>query len=293
MDRYTINNVEQLTGIKAHSLRAWEKRYKSLIPHRTETNIRFYDDQQVRKLLNIATLMPHGYKISRLMAMTDETINALILDLEQATTVNDHTTGLQVNNLVAAMLSFDEQMFDKALSNAIIRLGLFDAIVNIVYPFLRKTGILWSTDNATPAQEHFASNLLRRKLQAAIDGLRYPAKRDSNFILFLPPGEQHEIGLLLSDYMIRSKDKPTVYLGQDLPYASLKAAMEKIAPTHLLTFFTKGADTTTHLKQLSQLMHRKHCVLLICTNDSVTADFKLPKNIRFLNTPQALLDYLD
>lgn len=292
MDRYTINSVEQLTGIKAHSLRAWEKRYRSLIPHRTETNIRFYDDHQVRKLLNIATLMPQGYKISRLMAMTDEEINTLILGLEDAPAVNDHATGVQVNNLVAAMLSFNEQIFDKALSNSIIRFGLFEAMMNVVYPFLRKTGVLWSTDNATPAQEHFASNLLRRKLQAAIDGLRYPAQTESNFLLFLPPGEQHEIGLLLSDYIIRSKARPTVYLGQDLPYTSLKAAIEKIAPTHLLTFFTTGSDTIAHLKQLSQIMHRKNCLLLICSNEGAAAGFKLPGNIHFLDKPQALLDYL-
>ena len=292
MERYTINSVEQLTGIKAHSLRAWEKRYQILIPHRTETNIRYYDDVQLRKLLNIATLLPHGIKISRLMAMEDEEMHTLVSELQEPPADQGQSMDAQVNSLIASMLDFDEPLFDKVLSNTIIRLGMFEAMMKVVYPFLRKTGVLWSTDNATPAQEHFASNLLKRKLQSALNDIPYPSKTINRFVLFLPPGEHHEIGLLLSDYLIRSAGIATIYLGQDLPYESLQVVLREIAPDHVLTFFTTRASINEHFPQLLQIMKGKKSLLLICSGEPAPVGQKLPKNIRFLHSPGQLLPYL-
>ncbi|XZF13453.1 MerR family transcriptional regulator [Chitinophagaceae bacterium MMS25-I14] len=292
MERYTINNVEQLTGINAHSLRAWEKRYKTLVPHRTETNIRYYDDYQLRKLLNIATLQSAGHKISKLMAMKDEELHALITALPDHTPTDDEQLmAAPVNKLVAAMLAFDEPLFDKVLSGTIIRLGMFDAMLTVVYPFLRKTGILWSTENISPAQEHFASNILRRKLQSAIDGLPYPSKSDMVFLLFLPPDELHEIGLLFSDYLIRHAGKTSVYLGQNIPYTSLKTALDQTRASHLLTFFTTGTDVEKQMKQLTQIMKGSKSKLIICGSE-FSPELKLPANIKLLKAPNALFDFL-
>ena len=292
MERYTINSVEQLTGINAHSLRAWEKRYQTLIPHRTGTNIRYYDDLQLRKLLNIATLLPHGLKISKLMAMQDDEIHALVSKLQEPAPHQEQSMDAQINSLVASMLDFDEPLFDKVLSNTIIRLGVFDAMMKVVYPFLRKTGVLWSTDNATPAQEHFASNLLKRKLQSAMNDIPYPPKTTNRFLLFLPPGEHHEIGLLFSDYLIRSAGMMTIYLGQDLPYESLRVALREISPGYILTFFTTRASFIEHLQQLSLVMKSYKGTLLICSGQPAPVAQKVPKNVKFLNIPDQLLPYL-
>lgn len=292
MQRYTINSVERLTGLNAHSLRVWEKRYKTLIPHRTETNIRYYDDEQLRKLLNIAALLPHGYRISALMSMSDRELNTLILQLQETRDSTKPSMEAYINNMVAAMLTFDEPLFDKAVSNAIIRLGMHDAVLKVIYPFLRKTGVLWSIDNATPAQEHFASNLLKRKLQSVIDGIPYPIASLDKTVLFLPPDEQHEIGLLFSDYLIRHAGKPTIYLGQNLPYTSLKTALEKIAAKRLLTFFTTGTDLRQHLKELITIVEGTERELLICSKEAAPVDTALPTNIRFLDRPDALLSHI-
>lgn len=255
MEAYPIHVVEQLTGVKAHTLRIWEKRYQSLNPHRTGTNIRYYDDDQLRKLLNISTLQRHGHKISTLMSLSDTQLNELILKLKEdsgPTGLND----LFVNELVEHMLAFNEPAFDKTCSSAIVRLGLQEAILKVIFPFLEKTGVLWSTSNATPAQEHFASNIIKRKLLAAIDGIPAPGPREGKYILFLPPDEWHELGLLLTDYILRTAGETCIYLGQNLPFESLETAIRKTGATCLVTFFTTGIDSTDHNRKLKALLEK-------------------------------------
>lgn len=289
MERYSIHDVELLTGISAHTLRAWEKRYKTLLPHRTETNIRFYDGAQLRKLLNISALLPYGHKPSKLAVMSDREMHEHVMALNNDD-IGTNGAGVHINNLVSAMLSFDEPAFDKVLSAMIMKSGIYDAMLNVVYPFLRKTGILWSTDNTSPAQEHFASNLLCRKLQSALDAIPCPSQTDKKFILFLPPDEKHEIGLLFTDYVIRSKGKATIYLGRDLPYTSLKVAMEQSGATHLLTFFTIGMDMELHLEHLAAATKGFKGKVLICAN---VPDIKMPKGMDLLSEPKAIFNYLD
>lgn len=291
MESYSINAVEQLTGVKAHTLRIWEKRYNALIPHRTPTNIRYYDDEQLRKLLNISTLQQHGHRISTLMAMEDSEINDLLVAM-----ANDDETGDQydvyISSLISYMLIFDEPAFDKVYSNIIIRLGLFDAMTKVVYPFLRKTGILWSISNATPAQEHFASNIIKRKLLSAIDGIPYHDKAEKKFLLFLPPDEWHEIGLLLADYLIRSAGMASIYLGQNVPFSSLQLTVEKWKPDHLVTFFTSGLDMDDHIRKLSAIVPKSHKGrVILCTNAAVKDKGKYP-NINFLDSPEGIFKYL-
>ena len=166
--------------------------------------------------------IPDSEKIHNIAFHFREIMHILGLDLE------DDSLQVHVNNLITAMLAFDEPAFDKILSSMMIRLGFYEAMLQVIYPFLRKTGVLWSTSNTSPAQEHFASNLLRRKMQAALDSLPCPVHTAKKFLLFLPPDEKHELGLLLSDYVIRSKGHTTYYLGQDLPYDSLQFSIASI-----------------------------------------------------------------
>lgn len=292
MERYFIKDVERLTGISAHSLRAWEKRYGVLKPHRTDTNIRFYDANQVRRLLNIAVLQSAGYRISSLMQMTDDEIATALLLQEQQMTVENGQLDLPVNNLVASMLAFDEQLFTNILSTAIRRFDIYETMLYVVYPFLRKTALLWSIDNITPAQEHFASQLIRRKLQAEIDMIPPATNTHKSFLLFLPPGETHEIGLLFADYLIRRAGYRSINLGPDLPYQSLRMAVLSIQPTHLLTFLGGNSAAITHFDEISSLT-REHKKLhtLICTGRQLPGK-QAAERIRILDQPEKLFDFL-
>jgi len=291
MESYAINDVERLTGIKAHTLRIWEKRYHKLIPHRTTTNIRYYDDEQVKKLLNIATLQEHGYKISHLMAMEDSEMNRAVAAIKDKETTDTNAT-LYVNELSSAMISFNEVKFENLCATIITRYGMFDAMLKVIYPFLYHTGLLWSTSNIMPAQEHFASQLIRRKLAAAIDRLPFPAPGKKKFLLFLSPGHWHDIGLLFADYIIRNEGHQTLYLGQSLPLANLRATIEKTQPDLLLTFMVPMADSNDILMQLMALARAySGQMLFICSKGQQLPQGDLP-NVKLLEHPDQLFAYL-
>ncbi len=280
--------MEQLTGIKAHTLRIWEKRYKSLVPHRTPTNIRYYDDKQLKRLLNISTLLHNGHKISSVSALTDEKLNELIISLLNENN-NVDTNELYVTVLTNHMLAFDERSFDKVLSSVIIKLGVYEAVLKVIYPFLRKSGVLWITSNATPSQEHFASNIIKRKLFAAIDGIPYPVTPKGKFALFLPPEEWHEIGLLVSDFLIRSAGWETIYLGQNVPYSSLEIVLSSKKVDYLLTFFTCVPNIEKEASTISAFLSKYNVNAFICAPTKAKIEFK---NITFLESPSALFAYL-
>lgn len=287
MDSYSISSVEQLTGIKAHTLRVWERRYKSLIPHRTNTNIRYYDDSQLKKILNIGTLLNHGHKISSLSTYSDEKLNELLSSIFDSN--NEKANDAHVNMMVNHMLSFDERSFDKVLSNAILKYGFYEAIINVVYPFLRKTGLLWSTSNVAPSQEHFASGIIRRKLLTAIDGIPYPDTLKSKFVLFLPPDEWHDIGLLVADFLIRKRGGDSINLGQNVPYSSIRLAVERSNATHMVTFLTSGSNALSALETLSRLSSELSVSFLAYT----TINFeKKPNNVILLESPASIFKYI-
>lgn len=288
METYSISSVEQLTGIKAHTLRIWERRYNSLTPHRTNTNIRYYDDAQLKKLLNISTLLNHGYKISALSAMPDDKLNELITALFEQGRETD-TNDLYIAALTSYMLSFDERSFDKVFSSVITKLGFYETVVKVVYPFLRKTGVLWSTSNASPSQEHFASNIVKRKLLAAIDGIPYPEKPKGKFLLFLPPNEWHELGLLVADFLIRSAGWETIYLGQNLPFSSLEIALEVARPDRLITFFTCVPEADEVVAAISDIAARHNATAFVSVYGTIEGKYK---NTVVLTTPSDIFNYL-
>jgi methanogenic corrinoid protein MtbC1 len=291
LESYSIKQIEQLTGIKAHTIRIWEKRYRTLVPHRTATGIRYYDDEQLRKMLNISVLLQQGNKISTLMSLPDEKINEMILEqVSQQQSTNIY--GTYINSLISSMLSYDELLFDKVFSTIFIRFGVYDSMINVVYPFLKITGILWSTKNATPGQEHFASNIVKRKLLVAIDAIPVPKNSTKKFILFLPPGEWHDTGLNFSDYVIRNAGIETINLGQSVPYASLESCIQRVNPDYLLTFFTSGTDFTEAITYLKELATSNPIISILISNSIPNNYGQVPSNVSFLGDPTTIFDYL-
>ncbi len=214
MISYSIKDIERISGIKAHTLRIWEKRYAILEPKRTETNIRYYDGEDLKKVLNIAILQEHGMRISKIVAMSAEETRQRVLEITDGQ--SDRKT--QIESLMIAMLDLDEYRFEKTFANCVLRFGFKETLLEVAYPFFVQVGILWQVGSVNPGQEHFVSNLIRQKLIVAIDheGMKSD-KAGKTFLLFLPEGELHELGILFYNYLIRKAGHPLIYLGQSVP----------------------------------------------------------------------------
>ncbi|QMW02424.1 MerR family transcriptional regulator [Spirosoma foliorum] len=234
MSTYSIRDLEQLSGIKAHTLRIWEQRYAIIAPQRTDTNIRTYDDQDLKLVLNISLLKDHGYKISEISKLSPEELYREVVSVsERRLTYPD-----QIHALTLSMIDLDEEGFEKIIRDNSFQFGFENTMINIIYPFLNRIGTLWTTGSIGPAQEHFISNLIRQKLIVAIDGQSKQSATGKKYILFLPEGEFHEISLLFADYIIRARSNKVIYLGQNLPFSELEFVYERHKPDYLLTILT-------------------------------------------------------
>lgn len=233
---YSIKDLEQITGIKAHTIRIWEKRYNIVQPQRTDTNIRHYTDADLKRLLSIAILNRNGLKISHIVSLSIEELNQKIIALSgKSLDLDSHIEGL-----IVSMIDLNEAKFDKILSTLFLNLGFEETFNSVLVPFFEKIGILWQIGTISPAQEHFITNLIRQKMIVAIDGI-VPAENvvDRNkFLLFLPEGELHEIALLYYSYLIQKRGHKVVYLGQMVPFEDLLLISEVQNPDVLFTIFT-------------------------------------------------------
>jgi len=237
---YSIKDLENLSGIKAHTIRIWEKRYSLIRPHRTSTNIRYYTDKDLKKILNIALLNRHGIKISNIARLNDLELKEEIMRLA-GSAESKHNI---VDALIMAMVELDEIRFLSVLNKSISKIGFKETIIQEVYPFLEKTGILWQAGEISPANEHFVSNIIRQKIISAIDAFSHHYNPEcKKFILLLPEGEWHEIGLLFSYYLLREAGHEAIYLGQSVPYSDLLATgASKNFDYILVSSITPGSD---------------------------------------------------
>ena len=292
VSHYQIADLERLTGVKSHTIRIWEKRYGIINPHRTPTNIRYYDDVQAKKLLKISTLLESGLKISKIADLSDKELNSKIGEAQKSNNEDIISTGF-INELVSAMLGFDETEFNRTFSNTVVKLGVFQAMLRVFYPFLRKTGVMWSMAEAMPIQEHFATSIIRKKLISAIDGLPIPTKKGKKFVLFLPPDEWHETGLLFSEYIIRSNGYQTVYLGQNVPLENLKEVVASTKPTHLFTIYITRRGQQQVQSEIKYLAKTYPSLKLFISASSLVKNSILwAKNTLLLEEPNDLLKAL-
>lgn len=256
MDFYQINDLERLSGIKAHTIRIWEKRYGLITPYRSETNIRYYDDEQLKKLLNVVTLVTSGLKISKIAQLNDQELKAQVKNTSNAATDRGQYI-YYINGFIEAMLDFKELAFNCLFEEIVFKYGVQQSVTEIVYPFLHHTGLLWSINETMPVEEHFASTIIKKKLFALIDGLPAPDSNAKTFLLFLPADEWHELGLLFAEYMIRYNRCNVISLGQNVPLADLKYVIQKTKPDFLLTFLT-SEDNEVQMKDLQSFLASDH-----------------------------------
>lgn len=289
MSTYSIKDLEQLSGIKAHTLRIWEQRYNLLLPKRTDTNIRYYDDADLKLILNVALLNDNGFKISKIANMTLADMREEVVRLTEKTLTHDD----QINALTICMIEMDEERFDKILSTNILKIGFEQTMLNIIYPFMSKIGVLWQTGAINPAQEHFMSNLIRQKLIVAIDSQVYKGG-GKKFLLYLPEGEHHEISILFAAYLIKLKGHKVVYLGQSTPDDDLISVYNMIQPEFLLTVITTSPSSENVQEYLDTLSERfKQSQIIVSGYQIVGQEFRFPRNVKSLNYIRQVREYLE
>lgn len=286
--KFSIKDLEKLSGIKAHTLRIWEQRYGILKPKRTDTNIRSYSNDELKQLLNITLLYNKGYKISKIAAYRKEEITDEVNKIVN-TQINPCE---QVDGLVIAMVEMDEQRFEKIISTNILQNGFSHTIENVIYPFLQKIGMMWQTGCVNPAQEHFISNLIRQKLIVAIDGQIVKENTSTKkFVLFLPELELHELSLLYFNYLLKSKGHKVTYLGQSVPMLDLQKVIEIIKPDYIVSVITQPQESTEdYMNRLAKLFPKGNILLSGC--QIVEKKIKTPKNITVFKNSDDLISIL-
>lgn len=217
MNQFTIKDIENLCGIKAHTLRIWEQRYKLFIPKRKESRHRTYDSEDLKELLRISFLYHNGYKISRIAKLSSAQIQQEVASIKPQSCNYE----IFVHQLIEASILLDEENFEQVLNGLLLRIGLEKCIINVFYPFLQRIGLLWMTNHVIPAQEHFSSNIIRQKIICAIDSLEESTNRKYNIVVFSPTGELHEIPLLFVNYLLKKQGLSTTYFGINVSVETL------------------------------------------------------------------------
>jgi DNA-binding transcriptional MerR regulator/methylmalonyl-CoA mutase cobalamin-binding subunit len=291
---FSIRDIEAASGIKSHTLRIWEQRYGILKPKRTDTNIRYYDDDDLKYILNISILNKHGYKISEIAKLSKDEINEQIIKLNSRSTQYES----QIKSLVSAMISYDEYTFHQIITTSVIQFGIEETMLNIVFPLLTEIGLLWQVGCIHPSHEHFASNIIKQKLYVAIDGnVGKFTKERKKFLLFLPEGEQHNIGLLFANYVLRSRGHDVLFLGQEVPMVDLARASIDIHPEYVFTTVTASTIHFNKQNFIDELKtvwpNAKYILSGYQFAHSESNDFLLPPNFSVIKNAADFISFVD
>ena len=233
---FSIKNLENLSGIKAHTLRIWEKRYNLLEPERTDTNIRRYSLDSLRKLLNVTLLYNHGFKISKIASLDDSEIPKLVRSIA----LKANSEQVSINAFKLAMINFDYELFDTNYEEILQHHNFEYLFMNIFMPLMKELGILWQTGAISPSHEHFITNLVKQKIHLQTEYLQKNKFEPNHpiFVLFLPENEIHELGILYLNYLILSKGYRTIFLGQSLQTSSLQTLYSYETKYYFVSYIT-------------------------------------------------------
>lgn len=240
MDRvknnFSIKNLEHLSGIKAHTIRIWEKRYNLFEPERTNTNIRLYNLENLQKLLNVTLLYNNGFKISKIASLSPQEINENVHKL----TINKNADDWSIGLFKLAMINFDQRLFTKTFNDLLEQFSFSEIFKNVFVPLMNELGVLWQTNSISPSHEHFITSLVKQKIHAMCEDLQQKSTRrtDRRFVLFLPDNEIHELGLLYLQYEVLNNGFQCVFLGQSVPIESLSNLIDIGEPITFISYFT-------------------------------------------------------
>jgi DNA-binding transcriptional MerR regulator/methylmalonyl-CoA mutase cobalamin-binding subunit len=289
MNAFTIKDLENLTGIKAHTIRIWEQRYTFLKPQRSDTNIRYYSSHELKTVLNIALLNKYGFKISHIDKMNEVQMKERILSLSQAQAQQERV----VNELIQNMVDLDLDTFELVLDKYIQSKGIERSITQIIFPFLERIGILWLTNHINPAQEHLVTNIIRQKLIIGIEGVHSHIRINKTLLLFLPEGEHHELGLLFMYYLLKSRGIKVFYIGANAPLKDIAYLANLNQPDYIYCHLTSVAHNFNFEKFLNNYSQKLGDYKLIVSG-LLTQGYKkkVPANIEFKKSLVEVMEYI-
>ncbi|WBL26469.1 MerR family transcriptional regulator [Zunongwangia sp. HGR-M22] len=279
---FSIKDLENLSGIKAHTIRMWEKRYNILTPQRTKTNIRMYDSSCLQKILNISFLNENGYKISRISKLTEEEISGMVHRITSSISEENRA----INQFKMAMMNFDENLFNQTY-NSLLKKKSFKAIFNDIFlPLLNEVGLLWQTDTIKPIHEHYIVDLIKQKLYLNIADIKASkeATKEDIFILFLPENEIHDLSILYIQYLLLHSGYQTIFLGPSLPLSNMKFLLERYSNVKFLSYCTIAPlNIEDFIQEFQEIIceHRPYELNLFGHKTNNIKEMPLPENIKF------------
>ena len=294
MTNYSIEQFSKITNIPKINLRTWENRYSYLIPLRTKTNIRVYNDELLVRGINTKLLLESGYKISKISKLDDQEIK-IALDRIESFASKDVKVTYYLNNFIISAINFDEYKFNRLFIKA---LNEFDFVVFykvIILPLLKRVGILWLTNKMSPSQEHFLSELIKQKLYTLIDRTSVSTPGKDKWLLFLPEHEFHEIGLLFAKYILSLKENNVIYLGDNLPIDTLSGVAEKHKIDNILLFFITNYSlkmSETHLQKLTKIFPQSK-IFVVTPNKKLNIPKLKTSNINLINDIDGFIKLID
>ncbi|WP_034040947.1 MerR family transcriptional regulator [Wocania ichthyoenteri] len=289
---FSIKDLENLTGIKAHTIRIWEKRYNLLSPNRTETNIRNYSLTSLQKLLNISYLNNNGLKVSKIANLKEEEIPIKVREIASRAKVEDHA----INALKMAMINFDQVLFYSTYNNLLENKTFSEIFYTVFLPLLNEIGLLWQTSTITPAHEHFLSIHIKQKILLNIERLQSlePKPKSKTFVLFLPENEIHDIGLLFVNYQLRSKGYHTIFLGESVPMDSLINLLEFFDNITFVSYFTvypEAENIQNYINKFNELLLKNTSsdFRILGSKLSSVELYNLPEKVKTYNSIESLV----
>lgn len=281
---YSISELEQLSGISVHNIRIWERRYHALQPSRTSGNTRFYDDDQLKRLLNIASLYYSGYKISKACAMSKEETETFLQQEIDKSVNTESPYEYYITQIIAHGMSYKEAEVSQLISRSIQQYGVLDTYKSVLYPLLVRLGLMWQRESLCPSQEHFLSSIFRQKLFAAIDGVRQAVETNAeSWLLFLPEDEDHDLGLLLANYLLKNAGQKVIYLGPKAPLSAISNTIAATYPQNMLFFMTRAKpsdDAQAYIDKLAWAFSKQK--IFLSGNPRLLNNLKLPGNLKRL-----------
>lgn len=287
--RYSIRDLERLTGIKAHTIRMWEKRYAVIHPQRTQTNIRYYTDSDLQKLLNISILNHNGLKISQIADLSEEEI---VKEVSKISDIQGQVDA-DINKMIMAAIELHEEQFDRVLNSCLLKLGFEKTFCEIIFPLFEKLSVMWQIGRINACQERFITNLVRQKLLVATDGLSGSIDESKGlFLLFMPAGHENEIGLLFANYLLRKNKYQVVYLGPGVPYQHLSRMQNTDRYDSLLVSLNHAVEPRelqSYIQQLRVIFPNQSIHLTINKNQETIV---APEGVNLYSDYETVSDFL-
>lgn len=282
---FSIRDLENLSGIKAHTIRIWEKRYNLLSPERTKTNIRTYSLESLQKLLNITLLNNNGYKISKIAKMQEADIPLEVKEIVAKNSIKNHA----LNAFKLSMINFDRVLFTSTYNTLLSDLSFREIFKEYFIPLLHELGLLWQTDTITPAHEHFITALIKQKILVSIEKLQHdePTKLDKTFVLYLPEGEIHDIGLLFLNYEIVLRGYKSIYLGQSIPLDNLDDLTKFVDNLNFVSYLTvapRQEKINKYLKEFNDLTSNNNQLWLLGRQTQFINEEQIGENIKIFDS---------